>query len=265
MVLHHVAQRAGLLVVAGARADAFLFGHRDLDVVDVLLVEQRLEDAVGEPQDQDVLDGLLAEVVIDAVDLALVEDLAIASLIACALARSWPIGFSTIRRANGAGPTGGAHEPGAGELLHGRDEHRRRHGEVVDAVARQAALVLDGVEPCAERGERTGSSIDALTKNKDRPANAGQAASSTGRRENSAMPSFAKSRYASSVIGRPADADDRRARRQQTVEMQVVERRQQLAMREVAGAAEDHERDRFGRNGPRGTGGQPFEQRARSF
>ena len=65
----------GLLVVAGARADAFLFGHRDLHVVDVLLVEQRLEDAVGEAEDQDVLDGLLAEVVIDAVDLALVEHL----------------------------------------------------------------------------------------------------------------------------------------------------------------------------------------------
>ena len=74
MVLHHVAQRAGLLVVAGARADAFLLGHGDLHVVDVLLVEQRLEDAVGEAQHQDVLDRLLAEIVIDAVDLPLVED-----------------------------------------------------------------------------------------------------------------------------------------------------------------------------------------------
>ena len=75
VVLHHVAQRAGLLVVAGARADAFLFGDGDLHVVDVFLVEQRLEDAVGEPQHQDVLDRLLAEVVVDAVDLPLVEDL----------------------------------------------------------------------------------------------------------------------------------------------------------------------------------------------
>ena len=37
VVLHHVAQRAGLLVVAGARADAFRFGHGDLHVVDVPL------------------------------------------------------------------------------------------------------------------------------------------------------------------------------------------------------------------------------------
>ena len=75
VVLHHVAQRARLFVVAGARADAFLLGHGDLHVVDVLLVEQRLEDAVGEPEHQDVLDGLLSQVVIDAVDLALVEHL----------------------------------------------------------------------------------------------------------------------------------------------------------------------------------------------
>ena len=44
-------------------------------MIDVLLVEQRLEDAVGEAQHQDVLDRFLAEVVIDAVDLPLVEDL----------------------------------------------------------------------------------------------------------------------------------------------------------------------------------------------
>ena len=35
MVLHHVAERARLLVVARARADAFLLGHRDLHVIDV--------------------------------------------------------------------------------------------------------------------------------------------------------------------------------------------------------------------------------------
>ena len=37
-------------------------------------IPDRLEDAVAEPQGQDVLDGLLAEIMIDAVDLALVEN-----------------------------------------------------------------------------------------------------------------------------------------------------------------------------------------------
>ena len=38
MVLHHVAQRAGLLVVAAAALDADRLGHRDLHVVDEVAV-----------------------------------------------------------------------------------------------------------------------------------------------------------------------------------------------------------------------------------
>ena len=73
MVLHHVAQRARRLVVSRPGADAFFFRHGNLHVVDLLLVEQRLEDAVREAQDQDVLNGLFSEVVIDPVYLALGE------------------------------------------------------------------------------------------------------------------------------------------------------------------------------------------------
>jgi len=42
-------------------------------VVDVFLVPERLEDAVGEAEDQQVLDGLLAEIMVDAIRLALRE------------------------------------------------------------------------------------------------------------------------------------------------------------------------------------------------
>ena len=42
-------------------------------------------------------------------------------------------------------------EPRAVQLLHRGNEQRRRQREVVDAVAGEAALVLDDVEPCAER------------------------------------------------------------------------------------------------------------------
>ena len=45
-------------------------------MVDELAVPDRLEDAVGEPEHQHVLDGLLAEVVVDAEDLLLVEEAA---------------------------------------------------------------------------------------------------------------------------------------------------------------------------------------------
>ena len=71
MVLDHVAQRAGLLVVRAARLDADALADRDLHVVDVVPVPEGLEDAIGPAEDEDVLHGLLPEVVVDPVDLIL--------------------------------------------------------------------------------------------------------------------------------------------------------------------------------------------------
>ena len=76
MVLHHVAQRAGLVVVADAILEADGLGHRDLDVIDVGGVPQRFVERVGETQRHQVLHRFLAEIVIDAEDLVLFEDLA---------------------------------------------------------------------------------------------------------------------------------------------------------------------------------------------
>ena len=75
MVLDDVAQGPGLFVVRGTLLDAERLRDGDLDVVDVLPVPDRLEDPVREPKHQDVLHRLLAEVVIDAEDLILAEDL----------------------------------------------------------------------------------------------------------------------------------------------------------------------------------------------
>ena len=74
VVLEDVAARAGLLVEGAAALDAEVLGHGDLHVVDVAPVPERLEDAVAEAEDEQVADGLLAQVVVDAVDLRLVED-----------------------------------------------------------------------------------------------------------------------------------------------------------------------------------------------
>ena len=99
VVLDDVADRARLLVEAGAALDAERLGHRDLHVVDELAVPDRLEDAVAEAQDEHVLNRLLAEVVVDPVDLALLEVLRQDASFSCrALSRSWPNGFSTISR-----------------------------------------------------------------------------------------------------------------------------------------------------------------------
>jgi hypothetical protein len=55
-------------------ADAEFFLHGDLHMVDVIAIPDRLEHAVGKAQHQDVLDGFLAQVMIDPVDLMLVDD-----------------------------------------------------------------------------------------------------------------------------------------------------------------------------------------------
>src|SRR5688572_7461584 len=64
VVLDHVAERARLLVVRAARLHSDRLAHRDLHVGHVVPVPERLEDAVGEAHDQDVLHRLLAEVVV---------------------------------------------------------------------------------------------------------------------------------------------------------------------------------------------------------
>ena len=73
MVLDHVADGARLFVVVAAPLDAKGLSHRDLHVVDVAPVPDRLEDAVAKPQHHDVLNGLFAQVMVDAIDLLLRE------------------------------------------------------------------------------------------------------------------------------------------------------------------------------------------------
>ncbi len=51
-----------------------ILGHRNLDIVDEVAVEQRIEDGVGEAEIENVLGRLLAEVVIDPEHLMLRED-----------------------------------------------------------------------------------------------------------------------------------------------------------------------------------------------
>ena len=73
MVLHHISQSARLFVIGAPVADAEVFAHRDLHVVDVTAIPDRFEDAVGKTEDHDVLDRLFAEIMVDPVHLALVE------------------------------------------------------------------------------------------------------------------------------------------------------------------------------------------------
>ena len=71
----HVAIGAGLLVEADAIADVERLRHVDLHMVDEIAVPDRLEQAVGEAEGEDVLRRLLAEEMVDAEDLVLGEHL----------------------------------------------------------------------------------------------------------------------------------------------------------------------------------------------
>ena len=71
----HVAQRAGGLVERAAALHGQRLGDVDLHRGDAAAVPRRLEEGVGEAQRQQVLHGLLAEEVVDAEDLLLLEDL----------------------------------------------------------------------------------------------------------------------------------------------------------------------------------------------
>jgi hypothetical protein len=54
MVLHHVAQCAGVVVEVAARFDAEFLGDRDLDALDPLAAPQRLEQRIAEAQREQI-------------------------------------------------------------------------------------------------------------------------------------------------------------------------------------------------------------------
>ena len=71
---NHVPQRPGCFVKAAALFHAYSLRGGDLHAVDELPVPQRFRNAVCEPEHHQVLHRLLAQVVIDAVDLLLAQD-----------------------------------------------------------------------------------------------------------------------------------------------------------------------------------------------
>ena len=99
MVLHHVPNRAGLLIERSAASDTEVFRHRDLHALDEVPVPDRLHESVGEAEKQDVLDRVLSQVVIDAKDILLREGRVEILFKARAESRSCPKGFSTTTRA----------------------------------------------------------------------------------------------------------------------------------------------------------------------
>ena len=132
VVLHHVAQRAGLLVERPAAFHAQRLGGRDLHMVDVIPVPDRLKDAVGKAENQNVLYRLFAQVVVDAEDLVLVEDGVHLLVELARRVESWPNGFSmtTATRPAPAAPSLRA------QVLDDPGKVLRRRGQIEKTVRR---------------------------------------------------------------------------------------------------------------------------------
>jgi hypothetical protein len=105
VVLDHVAQRAGVVGVAGAPLQGDGLLPDDLDPLDVPGVPHRLKDPVGEAQPEQVLDGLQAQEVVGEEDRIRPKRRSRSRLRACASARLRPNGFLTTTPLPSGSPT----------------------------------------------------------------------------------------------------------------------------------------------------------------
>src|SRR5215467_3398655 len=134
MVWYHVPQCAGFFVKTTAALDAESLGGGDLNVVDMVAVPQRLEDAVGEAQHQNVLNRFFAEEVIDAIDLILGQDLEDLCVECCGGGEVMAERFfdddtsPCVLRL--------PHEPGGAELLDDGTEEPVGYGQIEQRVGR---------------------------------------------------------------------------------------------------------------------------------
>jgi hypothetical protein len=75
VILDHIPQDPGGIVIAGPGPNAFGLRHGDWHMVNIVVVPDGFKARVGEAEDQHVLDRLFPQVVIDAVELLLTDDL----------------------------------------------------------------------------------------------------------------------------------------------------------------------------------------------
>ncbi len=71
MILEDIPDRADFLVEAAAAPDIKLFRHRDVNALDVVAVPDGLQKRVGEAEVEQILNRLLAEKVVDPINVGL--------------------------------------------------------------------------------------------------------------------------------------------------------------------------------------------------
>ena len=233
--MKHVAEDARGVVVGGAAFDGDLFGDGDLHVVDVIAVPDRLEDGVGEAQNQKVLHCLFAEVMVDAIDLVLGElavDRLVQSLGAGLVGAE---GFFHNQMPRAAVVAGQAARAQVGDS---RCVELGRGGQVVNARARTARFVFveQRLEPAKVfRFLQVARQIeDRLGERVPTCAVEPVAGMLGGRRGQLLSPHLVRE-------FRARESDDSRISRQPALAMKLVERRHQLPPGQIARGTEDDE------------------------
>src|SRR5215469_4162824 len=218
--------------------DANRLGHRDLHVVDVTVVPDRLEDAVAETKRQDVLNGFFAEVVVDAKRLILMQ-----ARSQLAIQRVGRVEIVAERLLDDHSAPVAARffsQPGIGKLLDDLAEENRRDRGIEEIVALRAVSLVDLLEFRLETLTRR--SVLEVARHVGDPTVEPfpQIITDLGRREFLDLPA----QLLAEILGTHvdvADANDRKFVGQQIVVAQVVQRRYQQALGQITSGAEDYE------------------------
>ena len=236
VVLQHVAHGPGAVVEPGAAAHAHALGHGDLHALDVGAAPQGFEDGVAKAQHHQVLHGFFAQVVVDAEGLAFGE-----------VAAHFVVDFAgrgqvVAQRFFEHDAAAGGNQPGPRQVGADGGEQAGRGGQVVHPVG---AWLQGG----GQGGEVAGlGGIDADVVQALQKALPGFGILGFG---------FGKPRHLvldegqkrSLIPGLAAQAVDAGGRRQVVVQVRGVERRQQLAHREVTHPAKNDQIEHVGQGG----------------
>ena len=209
----------------------------------MLLVPERLEHAVGEAKGQDVLHRLLAEIMVDAIDLAFIPK---AENPAIEFAGRFQIGSKGLLD-DDPFPTGKILEAGPFEIPRDQAEDGRRRGHIEEDVSAGPVLGIELGDQLAEPFE--GRRIAELARRVIQPR---AKLLPDGRIEFRPGVELLDllAQPPAEFVGQPfvhRHPDDRKLRRQQTVALEIVKRRHQQPLGQVARGAEDDHQARAGR------------------
>src|SRR3984885_3287560 len=243
VVLDHVACGADAVVVAAATTQTDVFGHGDLDVVDVVRVPDRVEQLIGEAQRQDILHRLLAQVVVDAKDRIFRKD-AVDHFVE--IAGTVQVVTERLLDDNPAPAVVlSSGQPGLVQLLADRRETLGRNGEVERVIAADAPVGVELVQDLGQPRERGVIVECAFHK-----------MTSVGEPVPDRLPEWCAGMLLDDLKNflceccvvpvAPGESHQGEVGRQQTAVGQVVDGRNYLLAGQIAGHAESHHRARWG-------------------